>query len=133
MCKAIRIIYETEDNQQMKMLLGNSIQMTLPENNDFYVSFVKCANTVIPRSKFDPHSKPYWTKGVKEAYAQAGETRNLWVREGRPRGMHHQSYCNYKRAKRRFGKRLSLAFEQYIKNSYSRLRQTSFLETYKQT
>ena len=44
--------------------------------------------------------------------------RNIWVSEGRPRGMHHPSFCKYKRAKRQLRKCQSLAFEQYIKNTY---------------
>lgn len=82
------------------------------------MSFVKCittfANTVIPRSKFiDNTSKPYWTKEVTEALAQE---------RGRDGPVDHRSYFNYKRVKRHFRKRQSLAFEHYynkIRNSWS--------------
>lgn len=44
-------VYETEVNQQLEMVSGNSITKNLPEINDFYVSFL---NTIIPRFKFNP-------------------------------------------------------------------------------
>lgn len=116
-------IYEREVTHQLEKVMGNNVPETLPEINEFCVSFVKCittsANTVIPKSKFNPHSKPYWSREVKEAHAQERRMRSIWVRNGRPRGMHHISYFNYKRAKRRFRKCQSLAFEQYIKKTYA--------------
>lgn len=77
MYKAISIALLTlqanQVNQQLEMVFGNSVPNTLPEINDFYVSFLKriatCANTVTPRFKFNPHSKPSWTKKVKEVNA----------------------------------------------------------------
>uniref|UniRef100_K1QF76 Uncharacterized protein n=1 Tax=Magallana gigas TaxID=29159 RepID=K1QF76_MAGGI len=48
------------------------------------MAFVKCitasANTVVPRSKFNPHGKPYWTGEVKEAHAQERRMRGIWVK-----------------------------------------------------
>lgn len=102
--------------------MGNNLPETDPEINEFCMALVKCitasANTVVPRSKFNPHrkhSKPYWT----EAHAQERRMRGIWVREGRPRGMHHTSYFKYERAKGRFRKCQSLALEQYIKKTYN--------------
>jgi hypothetical protein len=84
------------------------------------MSFIKCitisANTVIPRSKLNPHSKPYWSREVNEAHTQERRMRNIWVRDGRPRRMHN-IYFNYKRTKREFPKCQSLAFEQHIKKA----------------
>ena len=115
--------YETEIGKQLETKMGNDIPETVSKVNQFYATFVECitacANTVVPKSKFNPHSKPFWTKEVKQAHAQEREMRSIWVSEGRPRGMHHPSFCKYKRAKRQFRKCQSLAFEQYIKNTYT--------------
>ncbi|CAG2249401.1 unnamed protein product [Mytilus edulis] len=44
--------------------------------------------------------------------------RRVWMQEGRPRGMQHESYFNYKRVKRDFRNIQKLANEQYIEETY---------------
>ena len=75
---------------------------------------IDTANRVIPKSTFNCHTKPYWNTDVKQAHKVERDMRNIWVSEGRPRGMIHESYYNYKRAKRDFRNIQSAAYEKYI-------------------
>jgi hypothetical protein len=51
--------------------------------------------------------------------------RNIWVDDGRPRGMQHESYFNYKRAKRDFRRCHIEAFEKFTKETYSDIDHTA--------
>lgn len=63
-----------------------------------------CAINSIPQSKFKSYAKPYWNSDVKTAYSNATQKRRLWIQDGKPRGMQHTSYADYKRAKSTFRK-----------------------------
>ena len=74
---------------------------------DQYCQVVKealqtCAARNIPHSKFKSFIKPYWNSNVKAAHSNATQKRRLWIRDGKPRGMQHASYAEYKRAKSNF-------------------------------
>lgn len=43
--------------------------------------------------------KPEWTLMAKELHDTERQKRQIWVAEGRPRGMCHGYYRDYKRAK----------------------------------
>ena len=53
--------------------MGNDIPETVSEVYQFYATFVECitecANTVLTKSKFNPHSKPFWINEVKQTHA----------------------------------------------------------------
>lgn len=61
-----------------------------------------CAVRNIPHSKFKSFTKPYWNANVKAAHSNATQKRRLWIHDGKPRGMQHASYAEYKRAKSNF-------------------------------
>ncbi|VDI24480.1 Hypothetical predicted protein [Mytilus galloprovincialis] len=67
---------------------------------------------------YNPHTKPYWNADVKQAHTKERNMRRVWMQDGRPRGMQHESYFNYKRAKRDFRNIQKLANEQYIEETY---------------
>lgn len=46
------------------------------------------------------------------------ESRIKWVKEGKPRGMQHPSYAEYKRKKRHFRQCQESASEEYMKQTY---------------
>ena len=58
-----------------------------------------CAANNIPCSKFKSYAKPYWSADVKAAHENAVQKRRVWIENGKPRGMQHVSYAEYKREK----------------------------------
>ncbi|MES9885046.1 MAG: endonuclease/exonuclease/phosphatase family protein, partial [Sedimenticola sp.] len=56
----------------------------------------------LPMSKYNRHSKPYWSKDVKLSHDAQRQARRLWISQGRPRARQHESFANYKNAKRTF-------------------------------
>lgn len=60
----------------------------------------------VPCKKHCPYKRPYWDSDLKIVYAEQKSKRRAWVALGKPRGMHHGSYKEYKVAKRAFGKLL---------------------------
>ena len=82
--------------------------------NNFTQILLECANTVIPQSAYKPYKRPDWTRDVKEAHDAERAKRRIWLSEGRPRGMLHESYREYKRAKRAFRNALDLAHDRYM-------------------
>lgn len=76
------------------------------------------ATVAIPHSGFNPYTRPGWTRDVKELHTKERQLRQIRISEGRPRGMIHESYRNYKRAKRHFRTVLDMEFENHMKGVY---------------
>lgn len=76
------------------------------------------ASTTIPTSKYRPYLKPEWTPKVKHLHALERRKRRIWISEGRPRGMCHESYKNYKRAKRDFRNGLQSAHDEFTTKAF---------------
>ena len=55
---------------------------------------------------------------MKELHDTERHLRKIWVSEGRPRGMDHASYKNYKHAKRNFRNQLNAEHERFISNAF---------------
>ena len=72
--------------------------------NDMTNAIHNAANNTLPKAKYNSHTKPYWTSKVKAAHSAQRIARRIWINEGRPRGMEHASYANYKMHKRSFRK-----------------------------
>ena len=77
-----------------------------------------CAAETIPMSSFNPFTRPDWTKNVKALHDIERAKRRLWMADGRPRGMHHPSYREYKRAKRHFRNVLDSEHDKYMRETY---------------
>ncbi|CAG2214290.1 unnamed protein product [Mytilus edulis] len=94
--------------------------------NDEFVNILHtAADIAIPKCGFNPHTKPYWNADVKRAHDNERSKRRCWVLEGRPRGMHFDSYRMYKRAKSEFRRVQQVANEQYIQSCYDDLNETA--------
>ncbi|CAC5359457.1 unnamed protein product [Mytilus coruscus] len=85
--------------------------------NDMVTILHFAADKTVPKCGFNPFTKPYWTSGVKIAHEKERSLRKAWVIDGRPRGMHHDSYRLYKRAKHEFRNIQQAAYEQYIQQT----------------
>ncbi|CAG2237360.1 unnamed protein product [Mytilus edulis] len=112
---------------QDKLCAPLDILIQEAQNNDidinlFYHNLVNTlintAKETIPCNMYNPHTKPYWNADVKQAHTKERNMRRVWMQDGRPRGMQHESYFNYKRAKRDFRNIQKLANEQYIEETY---------------
>lgn len=51
---------------------------------------------------------------VKQLHDLERQKRKIWISEGRPRGMCHESYKNYRRAKRQFRNELQTAHDDFM-------------------
>ena len=72
----------------------------------------------VPFSGYNPHTRPDWTKNVKTLHDTERTKRRVWLAEGRPRGMQHLSYREYKRAKRQFRNALNVEHDKYMAATY---------------
>ena len=85
----------------------------------------EAADKAIPKCGFNTYTKPYWNANVKQAHDNERAYRKTWLNEGRPRGMQHDSYRNYKRAKAEFRRVQSSANEQYLNKCYEDLNEAA--------
>lgn len=83
------------------------------------------ADIAIPKCGYNPHTKPYWNTEVKHAHDNERKLRTIWVTEGRPRGMQHKSYREYKAAKTQFRRAQQTANEQYLQKCYDDLNEAA--------
>lgn len=75
------------------------------------------ASTTTPVSKYKPEGTPK----VKHCppRPRTSKTQNvMWISEGRPRGMCHESYKNYKRAKMDFRNGLQSAHDEFMTKAF---------------
>ena len=77
----------------------------------------------IPISKSCPYKRPYWDPELAESHCNQKALRRVWINEGRPRGMHHNSYAMYKSAKRTFAKLLKEKQINYEQSKYHKAEQ----------
>ncbi|CAC5420984.1 unnamed protein product [Mytilus coruscus] len=87
-------------------------------NTEIEIILHAAADSVIPTCGFNPYTKPYWTPDVKKAHQTERSMRKRWLADGRPRGMSHESYKHYKKAKYEFRNVQHAAYEQYIQKCY---------------
>lgn len=67
-------------------------------NNDYVLHSV--ASEFIPTAKYKPYLRPKWTPTAKTQHNTERWQQKLWISEGRPRGMEHETFKNYKRSER---------------------------------
>ncbi|MES9884950.1 MAG: endonuclease/exonuclease/phosphatase family protein, partial [Sedimenticola sp.] len=74
--------------------------------NDAYDNLCECirqsAETTLPKRKFKPYLKPYWSNELKQLHRKMKSLRNTWISCGQPRNIDNVSYRQYKDAKREF-------------------------------
>ena len=99
-----------------RMNYANSNVDTL--NNDLVTILKYASSTTIPHCGYNPYTKPYCNSEVKNAHNEERYKRRCWVADGRPRGMHFESYREYKRAKPKLRNVQHTACEKYIQKTY---------------
>ena len=86
----------------VKLRLKDSDTDIVIFHKNFANILLSTANEVFPKTCYNPHTKPYWNSGVKSAHTKERTMCQIWVHDGRPRGMQCKSNSDYKRAKRDF-------------------------------
>ena len=113
---------------KLSNLLPKPANYTTPPGSisDFIVHAVlKASSECLPKVKYNRHSKPYWSQEIKQAHAESRRLRRIWINLGRLRGNEHESYRNYKAAKRYFRCKQRLAFNQYVNHMFDELNKTA--------
>lgn len=120
--------YEQYVNNESSALLNrklNSVDDIDTFCYDLYHILRTAASLYIPLAKFKPYLRPEWTPTVKSLHSKERQMRNIWLSEGRPRGMCHESYKNYKRAKRDFRNELNAEHEIYMASVFQDIDEAS--------
>jgi endonuclease/exonuclease/phosphatase family metal-dependent hydrolase len=81
----------------------------------------QASDNVVPKSRYCPHRRPYWTDSLKGLHAKKSQLRIVWIQEGRPRGRQYPSYVNYKTAKQNFAKTLVKTAYDFEQKKYHHL------------
>ncbi|KAH3815020.1 hypothetical protein DPMN_143539 [Dreissena polymorpha] len=75
------------------------------------------ADSAFPKKTFKTYLKPYWTEERSALHARAKRARDIWCREGRPRGNSSVVYREFKFRKADFRhehRRASLSYMQHL-------------------
>ncbi|XP_062576621.1 uncharacterized protein LOC134238510 [Saccostrea cucullata] len=83
------------------------------------------SSLTIPTAKYKPFLRPEWTPKVKELHDTERQMRRMWINEGRPRGMTHDSYKKYKHAKRNFRNELNDEHDRYMSSVFKDIDESS--------
>jgi exonuclease III len=114
-CKQLKNDLNHTHLDQSKVLTTNDINTYSAEN--FNAVIKKSTKLTIPMCSYNPHTKPYWNSTVNDAHKNEMELRIRWIKEGRPRGMQHTSYTEYKRAKHHFRRCQESASQEFIRKT----------------
>ena len=97
--------YYSGTNIDLEKLINTDIT-SLQDIDTFNTALIEILSSnstkYIPTSKHNAHTKPGWTKAVKDLHAVEQAMGRRWIREGRSRGMEYASFGEYKRAKPAF-------------------------------
>ena len=76
-------------------------------------------NSSVPKYVFKPYKRPYWDDELSRAHSYQKQLRLVWISAGRPRGMQHDIYRQYKDAKKVFGKLLHSKEEEFNRKRFT--------------
>ena len=114
------------DNQATMLFTNHNICNLSPDMiNSAICNIFREAEKHLPTSMFNKSAKPYWCPDLKNAHAQARYFRSIWIQEGRPRGYHHNSYSDYKAAKKTFQRLQQNCIEKYENLIFDRINQAA--------
>lgn len=86
-----------------KYIFERYLECTIVKFNEVLVASAKQS---IPRAKFKPHLKPYWSESLKQLHYEIRQCHREWIAVGRPRNRDNMFFFRYKEAKRKFRKEL---------------------------
>ncbi|CAC5372011.1 unnamed protein product [Mytilus coruscus] len=95
---------------------NNDIEINLFYHN-LVNTLINTAKEAIPCNMYNPHKTILECRREKK-HTKERNMQRMWMHDGRPRGMQHESYFNSKRAKPDFTNIQKLANEQFIEETY---------------
>jgi endonuclease/exonuclease/phosphatase family metal-dependent hydrolase len=100
-----QVVREQISNQLSDFTIHNSadIDMYLIKLQEcLIVAMTQC----VPTATKCPYKRPYWDNELGAAHKLQKSKRQVWISNGRPRGMDYDCYREYKLSKKTFGKLL---------------------------
>ena len=82
----------------------------------------------VPMCKYKRYLKPYWkSEGgiLKTLHSEMRNARIDWIRQGKPRGLQHPTYCEYKKAKKIFRNKMRELKARSENDFYSEIEQAA--------
>ena len=120
--------FENTLSQYLSSLTFTS-KMDPNQLSDFIVSStLKSAENCLPKGKFNKHTKPYWSRDLRQAHAESRRLRRIWINIGRPRGVEYESYQRYKSAKRNFRRKQRIACNLFLNKTFEELDKAAHLD-----
>lgn len=105
--------------------LANLELRTADDIENAYLSMIlsmqNAAIQSIPKTKYNPYTKPYWSKQVKDAHTRSRNARSKWIQAGRPHYPDNESYRFYKECKNSFRSCQRQASEKLINDGFREL------------
>ena len=89
---------------------------------------LSASQEAVPLRGSAPHQKPYWDTELAELHACQLRKREVWIASGRPRGMHHESFKEYKISKRKFASSLKKKAAAHYESKYEFVEQNYDLD-----
>ena len=92
-------------------------------------SLLNSAKNTLPHKEFKNNLNPYWKHGqVKNKHNTMRQTRKIWTENGKPRGMEHETYRNYKESKKSFKREMESAQKQYMDEQFKQLNEKAEID-----
>ena len=81
-------------------------------------AIISAMDTCVPQRVYKPYVRPFWDNDLRSLHKEQLVQRQIWLRDGKPRGMHFNSYYQYKKAKRLFSKTFEKKQLAYYQEQY---------------
>lgn len=87
----------------------------------FILKSLDIASKTLPRIRYKSYIKPYWNNNLTVLKKMVSEKYKLWLNAGKPRGRDHQTFADYKEAKRLFRKEQRCCAAEFAAKEYEEL------------
>jgi hypothetical protein len=88
---------------------------------DIHLAINKAVQVSIPPCRFKAHVRPFWDDELKDLHKEQIRLRHVWIGHGKPRDNTHESYSDYKTAKRRFARMFEDKQQQFYQKEYEKV------------
>ena len=105
----------SEDLSRCILTLKNSVHSATDLDHivEQIIAAIKKAEVNIPKSKYTPNVKPYWTDELSALKRKKIESYRSWVTAGKPRSWENYLYKQYKKDKINFAKKIRRVCREY--------------------
>jgi hypothetical protein len=88
---------------------------------DIHLAINKAVQVSIPPCRFKAHVRPFWDDELKDFHKEQMSLRHVWIGHGKPRDNNHESYSDYKTAKRRFARMFEDKQQTFYQKEYEKV------------